>query len=384
MAWATEGHQVGKKRRFAIVGAGNIARAHVSACSAIEDIELFAACDTDAKRAQNFAESWNMPAHFGSVAELLKARPDIVAICTPHPSHPALIRQVAEAGIDCMVEKPLSVDLGSARDAVESVRKAGTRLGVIFQRRYWPAAQRLKAAIDEGRLGRIVQAECTVHYSRTPVYFSKERSPWRGTWEGEGGGVTVNQASNAIDLLQWLVGSFSTLYAQWDNAAHPTVEVDTMVAATATLSKGGLATISFGLNPRQTDKGFFEIVVYGDNGAWASLREEPEGAYGLNTQWEIPGEEAQVAALTEKERMQDHRMYRIVDQGRRPPELNPECYRAQYMEFLAYLDGEPGYALTGDEGLKSVEIIEAIYRSAREKRPVAWPIERGELGRSGE
>ena len=77
-------------------------------------------------------------------------------------------------------------------------------------------------------------------------------------------------------------------------------------------------------------------------------------------------------------------MYRIVDQGRRPPELNPECYRAQYMEFLAYLDGEPGYALTGDEGLKSVEIIEAIYRSAREKRPVAWPIERGELGRSGE
>ena len=202
--------------------------------------------------------------------------------------------------------------------------------------------------------------------------------------EGEGGGVTVNQASHAIDLLQWLVGSFSTLYAQWDNAAHPTVEVDTMVAATATLSKGGLATISFGLNPRQTDKGFFEIVVYGDNGAWASLREEPEGAYGLNTQWEIPGEEAQVAALTEKERMQDHRMYRIVDQGRRPPELNPECYRAQYMEFLAYLDGEPGYALTGDEGLKSVESIEAIYRSAREKRPVAWPIERGELGRSGE
>lgn len=364
-----------KRKRLAIIGAGNIARAHVIACSQIEDIDVFAVCDTDAERAKGFAESWKMAAHFGSVKELVAAKPDIVAICTPHPSHPALIRQVAEAGIDCMVEKPLSVDLRTAREAVESVRRAGTRLGVIFQRRYWPAAQRLKAAIDEGRLGRIVQAECAVHYSRTPVYFSKERSPWRGTWAGEGGGVTVNQASHAIDMLQWLAGPFSTLYAQWDNSAHPMVEVDTMVAATATLATGGLATISFGLNPRQTEKGFFEIVVYGDNGSWASVREEPEGAYGLNTQWEIPGEEAEIRAVTEAERAQDERMYRIVEDGRKPPQLNPDCYRAQYRDFLDYLGGKSGYALTGEEGLKTVEIIEAIYRSARQQQPISWPIE---------
>lgn len=364
-----------KTRKLAIIGAGNIARVHAMACAEIEGVSLFAACDSDGERARAFAEAWNMPAHFDSVEALLETRPDVVAICTPHLSHPALIKQVAKAGIDCMVEKPLAVDLQSARAAVEAVRQAGTRLGVIFQRRYWPAAQRLKAAIEDGRLGRIVQAECTVHYSRTPIYFSKERSPWRGTWAGEGGGVTVNQASHAIDMLQWLAGPFSSLYAQWDNAAHPSVEVDTMVAATATLAGGGLATISFGLNPRQTEKGYFEVIVYGDNGAWASVREEPEGAFGLNTQWEIQGEDVGMKALTEQERAQDRRMYRIVEEGRKPPQLNPDCYRAQYRDFLEYLDGKPGYTLTGDEGLKSVEIIEAIYRSARTRRPVSWPVE---------
>ena len=345
------------------------------ACREIVGVEMFAVCDSNASVAHGFAETWGMSKVFDSLESLIAAQPEVISICTPHPSHPELISRVAEAGIDCMVEKPLAVDLRSARAAVDAVHKSGSTLGVIFQRRYWPAAQRLKQAIEEGRLGRIVQAECIVHYARTPVYFSPERSPWRGTWAGEGGGVTVNQASHAIDMLQWLVGPLSSLFAQWDNAAHPMVEVDTMVSATGTLASGGLVSISFGLNPRQTDKGFFEVVVHGDNGTWASVREEPEGAFGLNTQWEIPGEELSAHAQMLAEKAQDRRMYRIVEDGRKPPQLNPECYRAQYQDFFDHLDGNSGYDLTGDEGLKSVEIIEAIYRSARTKRPVDWPIE---------
>jgi UDP-N-acetyl-2-amino-2-deoxyglucuronate dehydrogenase len=364
-----------RPRRMAIIGTGNIARAHAMACADLPGVELWAACDVDGDKAKAFAAMWAMPMHMDTVEELLRAGPDVVAICTPHPSHPALIQAAAAAGIDCMVEKPLSVDLASAREAVAAVERAGTRMGVIFQRRYWPAARRLKDRITEGRLGRIVQAECVVHYSRTMAYFSPERSPWRGKWATEGGGVTVNHASHALDMLQWLAGPFGSLYACWDNKAHPTIEVDTMVSATATLASGGLASISFGLNPRQTDKGYFELTVYGDNGAWANVREEPEGAFGLNTVWEIPGEEDEMRALTDRERALDRRMYRIVDNGRRPPDLDPTCYRAQYADFFAYLDGSPGYDLTGHEGLKSVELIEAIYRSARQRAPVFWPLD---------
>ena len=363
-----------KSRRFAIVGAGNIARVHAMACNEIGGIELFAVCDVDAGKAAAFAAERGFRRSFASLGELLAARPDVVAVCTPHPSHPGLIQQVAAAGIDCMVEKPLAIDLRSGREAVKGAESAGIELGVIFQRRFWPAAQRLKKAITDGRLGRIVQAECRVHYSRTPAYFSPERSPWRGKWATEGGGVAVNQASHALDMLQWLAGPFASLYAKWDNAAHPAVEVDTMVAATATLAGGGLATISLGLNPRQTENGFFEIVVYGNNGTWASVREQPEGAYGLNDQWEIPGEEAEMRSTTDAERAEDMRMYRIVAEGKKPTHYNPECYRAQYEAFFDYLDGKGAYELTGREGLKSVEIIEAIYRSAREDRPIHWPI----------
>ena len=363
-----------RHRRFAIVGAGNIARVHAMACAGVDGVELFAVCDSEDGKAAAFAADWGFQRSFRCLDELLATRPDVIAVCTPHPSHPDLVRRIAAAGIDCMVEKPLAVDLRSGRQAVADAEAAGIKLGVVFQRRYWPAAQRLKAAIDEGRLGRIVQAECTVHYSRTLAYFSPERSPWRGKWATEGGGVTVNHASHAIDMLQWLVGPFASLYAKWDNSAHPTVEVDTMVAATASLAGGGLATISFGLNPRQTEMGYFEVVVYGDNGNWASVREQPEGAFGLNTQWEIPGEKAEMQSITEAERAEDKRMYRIVAEGKKPPQYNPECYRAQYGEFFESLEGKGEYGLTGKEGLKSVEIIEAIYRSAREDLPVHWPL----------
>ena len=363
-----------KKRTMAIVGTGSIARVHAMACQGLPDVELVAACDVDVDRARAFAGRWGMERHMNDVADLIALRPDSVSICTPHPSHGELLRQIAGARIDCMVEKPLTVNLADARLALEAAEKAGARVGVIFQRRYWPAAQRLRKAIDEGRLGRIVQAECVVRYSRTLAYFSPDRSPWRGRWDSEGGGVTVNHASHALDMLQWFVGPFDSLYARWDNQTHPGVEVDTMVAGTAKLTNGGLASISFGLNPHQTEKGFFEVTVYGESGAWASVREEPEGAFGHNAQWEVPGEQDAMQELTARELAEDRRMYRIVDKGRKPPELSPDCYRAQYRDFFDHLDGKPGYGLTGREGLKTVEIIEAIYQSCRQDTPVHWPI----------
>jgi predicted dehydrogenase len=87
---------------------------------------------------------------------------------------------------------------------VETARAAGIMFGAIFQRRFFPAAQRVKAAIDAGHIGRITTAECIAHLGRDRAYFA--RAAWRGTWVGEGGGAWMNQAIHMVDLLQWMVG----------------------------------------------------------------------------------------------------------------------------------------------------------------------------------
>jgi UDP-N-acetyl-2-amino-2-deoxyglucuronate dehydrogenase len=358
------------KFRLAVVGCGNIARAHVAACQSIPGVTFAVAYDTDVARAVDFAATWGFESSTDDIGELARHGVNVAAICTPHPTHAALIERLASDGIHCMVEKPLDVDLAKAAAALRRADEANIKVGVIFQRRYWPAAQRMRQLIDSGRFGRIVQGECLVHFSRTPVYFSKERSPWRGRWDTEGGGVTVNQASHALDTFQWLMGPIDSIYARWANLTHPGVEVDTAVAATFAFKDGALGTASLALNPRQTERGFSQITIYSDTGNWAALREEPEGAYGLNVEWEVQGEEADMQRRTETEKAEGHRMYRIVDKGRKPPELMPDCHRLQYIDFLAYLRGNGDYRLTGYEGLKTVQIIDAVYRSARLDRPV--------------
>ena len=359
--------------RFGIVGTGNIARVHAMAVKELPYVELRCACDTIPRRGREFGRKFGFAHHADNLDDFLGSEIDVAAVCTPHPSHPPLVEQLASHGIHLMVEKPLGVELESSVRAVEAAQSAGVYLGVNFQRRYWPAAQRLREAIDEGRLGKVVQGECIVHFSRTLGYFSKERSPWRGRWDTEGGGVTVNQGIHAVDMFQWLMGPIESLFAWYGNETHPGIEIETTVTAAVKFRSGALGSISLGLLRRQTDRGFSRVVVYGDGGAWASVHEEPEGAYGLNREWEIPGEQEDGRATYEAERAEDRRMYRIVEEGRKPPIYYPDCQRLHYEDFFRRMGDNQEPFINGVEGLKSVEIIEAIYRSARSKGPVDFP-----------
>lgn len=369
----------GKTIRYAIVGAGNIARVHTMACKELGDVELVAIVDTDADRAESFARNWGYEKWTTNLEQLVELGLDVVGICTPHPTHAALIERIAALKLNIMVEKPLDVNLARSRAALKAADLHGVKIGVIFQRRYWPAAQRIKALTTGAAFGDIVQGECIVHFSRTQEYFSPARSAWRGRWETEGGGVLVNQASHAIDMFQWLMGPIEGVYAQWTNLTHPGVEVDTSVAATLRFANGALGVVSLALNPRQSDQSYSQISIYGSSGQWASVREEPEGSWGLNVNWDVPGESEAMAERTAKERAEDKRMYRIVENGLKPPIQYGECHRLQYADFFSYLrDGTP-YDLTGWEGIKTVEIIEAIYESARRNSLVSFPLQDREV-----
>jgi len=158
-----------------IVGTGGIAHMHAAAVASLAEGELVAVCDIVEEKAQAFAQEFGVSKVY-SDSRAFFADPQVEAalVCTPHPSHCPLAIQAAEAGVHVMVEKPLSVDLREADRAIEVAQKAGIKFGVIFQRRFWPAAQRARKAINDGKLGKIILGDCVVKWWRDRAYYARD------------------------------------------------------------------------------------------------------------------------------------------------------------------------------------------------------------------
>lgn len=361
--------------KIGIIGTGGIAHMHAAAVASLEEAELVAVCDVVKDKAAAFAQEFGVvPSQVYTDSKTFFRDSGIQAalVCTPHPSHCPLAIQAAEAGVHVMVEKPLSVDLREADRAIEAAQKAGIKFGVIFQRRFWPAAQRARKAIDDGKLGRIILGDCIVKWWRPKEYY--DRDAWRGTWAAEGGGVMVNQAVHAIDMFQWLMGPVDTIYGLWGNQSHPYIEVEDTAVAALRFKNGAFGVIetTVSTKPQLGSR----ICIHGENGASIGILEHPEGVVGVNDLWEIPGEEEEAARILAEERAKGDFMFRTVTlpDGTRKGEHRVTCHALQIQDFAHAIleDREP--AVNAVEGRKAVEIIMAIYQSGRTGQPVKLPL----------
>jgi predicted dehydrogenase len=300
-----------------------------------------------------------VPHVFSDAEEMLSSgRIEAVSICTPHPSHAPVLIAAARHGVHAIVEKPLTTDLAEADRMVEAAREAGIKFGTIFQRRFFPASQRIRRAIDEGRLGKVTLGECFARLHRDRAYFA--RDAWRGKWDTEGGGALMNQAVHVVDLLQWYMGPAVEVYGRWATLKHGDyIEVEDTVVATIAFENGALAIIEAATT---FDPPFgFRVAVHGTSGATVSLEESPESEQAVTDVWTFEGEEEQRAAWERDER------------GR--PGF-PEFHRLQLEDFVRAIIEDRDPAVTGEEGRKSLELIQAIYRTQQTRQPVSLPLTR--------
>jgi predicted dehydrogenase len=217
-----------KKLHFGIVGVGNIAPLHALAIQALPEAELVAVVTRNAERGQAFTEK------YGGVwqpdyAELLQ-RPEVdaVAICTPHDLHAPMAIAAALAGKHVLCEKPMARTTAECDAMIEACDRAGVTLGVVFQSRFEPLSLQLKRLLDEKTLGRILWSSANTIWYRSDDYYRS--GLWRGTWAHEGGGVLINQAIHAIDLMLWLTGMPDRVTAQTRTLNHA-IEVEDGVIA---------------------------------------------------------------------------------------------------------------------------------------------------------
>jgi predicted dehydrogenase len=354
--------------RTALVGCGKVGHIHATCLQREREAELVAVCDAQADRATAFAAQYGgRPfADFGTL--LRETQPQAVLIATPHPLHAIPAIAAAQAGAHVLVEKPLAATLADCDAMIAAARNTGVQLGVISQRRFYAPVQRMKAAIDAGKLGRPALGVFIMYSWRDPAYYRSD--PWRGQWATEGGGVLVNQSPHQLDLLQWFMGPIAEISGCWANVNHPAIEVDDTAVAVLRFKNGGLGSIVTSVAQRPGI--YTKVHIHGTSGASVGVETDRGATFvagmsrveepALNDIWTIPGEEHLLAQFQAEDRVR----FAQID-------ATTHYHALQIRDFLQAIRAGRAPSVTGEEGRVVVEMFTAIYRSQQERRPITFP-----------
>ncbi|MGF7046582.1 putative dehydrogenase [Paenibacillus sp. DS2015] len=193
----------------AIIGCGSIFPLHANAIAGLEGIKLLAVADSDMTKADQAGVEYGCLATHDYRDILDREDIKVVHLCTPHYLHAEMAIDLLNAGKHVLTEKPLAVDLPSARRMLEAAEHSKGQLGVVFQNRYNDPSFRMKEMIESGTLGNLICMKGIVTWHRNDAYYRD--STWRGAWDTEGGGVLINQTIHTLDLLQWFGGEIASV-----------------------------------------------------------------------------------------------------------------------------------------------------------------------------
>ncbi|MET0322978.1 MAG: Gfo/Idh/MocA family oxidoreductase [Duganella sp.] len=342
-----------RKLRFALVGCGRIAHNHFAALDRHADrCELVAVCDVDPV-ALDRAVTRTGAAPFDNLDRMLAgADVDACIITTPSGLHPEQAVQVARAGRHVITEKPMATRWEDAKRMVAACDAAGVRMFVVKQNRRNATLQLLKRAVDKKRFGRIYMVNLNVFWTRPQAYYNS--APWRGTWEFDGGAF-MNQASHYVDLIDWIIGPVESLQAYTATLARD-IEVEDTGVISLRWRNGALGSMNVTMlaYPHNLEG---SITVLGEKGT-ARI-----GGVAVNEvqQWEFADADADDALVAQA----SYATASVYGFG----------HPLYYDNVIAVLRGEAEAETDGREGLKSLEVLIAAYRSARDGRRVALPLD---------
>ena len=223
------------KVRIGIVGLGNMGSVHVGHVQRLSNTELVAVCDRCPDKLAEICAKHNV-AGFSDYAQMLEsAEMDGVIIATPHYDHPPMTLTAFAAGIHVLVEKPLAVHVKDARRMIAAYHQARAThpelvFAAMFMQRTYGFWRKIKAMIEAGELGTLIRTTWIItDWFRTQHYY--DSGDWRATWQGEGGGVLINQCPHNLDLYQWLVGMPTRVHGFVSFGKHHRIEVEDEVTA---------------------------------------------------------------------------------------------------------------------------------------------------------
>lgn len=355
--------------RFAVVGAGVIGRTHAACIAGLApDATLALVADEVPGRARDLAAAYGAEAVTSAAAVFGRADIDAVAICTPSGRHAEHAVAALDAGKHVIVEKPIDVTLRAAHRVAEAEARGAAIVTVVSQHRFDPSSQLVHRAVSEGHLGRLTSAVASVAWWRDQDYY--DSGDWRGSWALDGGGALMNQGIHTADLLVWMLGEPVEVSARTACLAHQRIEVEDVAVAVIRFASGALGVLhaTTAAYPGLTAR----IQVHGDRGsavidsdrltyfhvASANARSAADDAAAIN----------QAADL-------------LKDQTQAPtagsdPSAVSDAHLHQYRDFAEAIKQGRRPAVTVDDAIRALAVVEAVYESARtgETVPIEVPV----------
>jgi UDP-N-acetyl-2-amino-2-deoxyglucuronate dehydrogenase len=339
------------KLGYGIIGCGVIAPWHARSVKKIADAELIAVCDIIPEKAEKLKTDFEAQYAYTDYRDLLAREDiDVVSICLPSGLHAAIGIEAAKAGKHIMCEKPLDITLENIDSFVRACHENDVKLACIFQRRTSKLWQLVKKTVDDGKIGKMVLASAYLKYFRSQEYY--DSAGWRGTWELDGGGALMNQGVHMIDLLRWIMGPVDTLFSFADHLARKIEVEDTCVASIKFKSGAfgtleGTTSVTPGMNHR------FEL--HGETG---SILIDGETI----VKWGVPGEDKDEITAG----LQDN----VGNAASDPTAIAADGHEMQIADLIAAVKEDREPMIGGEEARKAVELILAIYQSAKTGQPV--------------
>lgn len=344
----------GRKIRFALVGCGRISKNHFDSIREHADqAELVDICDIDPAALARAVQATGAVGHSSLTTLLQKTTADCVILTTPSGLHPQQAIEVARSGRHVLSEKPMATKWEDGVRMVRACEEAGVHLFVVKQNRKNATLQLLKQAVTQKRFGQIYMVSLNVFWQRPQVGYY-DQAKWRGTWELDGGAF-MNQASHYVDLLEWLIGPIDSLHAYTATLARDIEAEDTGVIGIK-WRNGALGSLNCTMltYPKNLEG---SITILGEKG---TVR---VGGVAVNEiqEWQFADSDPN----DEKIKAASYETTSVYGFG------HPLYYR----NVIQTLRGEAEPDVDGREGLKSLEVLIAAYRSARDGVRVGLPLE---------
>ncbi len=346
--------------KVAIIGAGAISSAHMEAYLQFPDrCQIVAVCDIYPEKAEKKAKEFNLDATIYDDHTKMLNREDIdlVSVCTPPYTHSEITINFLDSGKNVLVEKPMASSLEECDAMNAAAERNNKMLSVISQNRFRTPMMKLKSVLDTKLMGPIVHTQVDSFWWRGHSYYDLW---WRGTWEKEGGGCTLNHAVHHIDIFKWMNGMPSEVTAVMSNASHDNAEVEDISVAICRYDDGSLAQITSSVIHHGEEQ---QLIFQGKNAR-------------VSVPWKVKASTSKGNGFPEEDGELEAQIQQYYDEL---DEVQYEGHTGQIDDVLTALENGTPILIDGKQGRQTLELISAIYESASTGKTIKLPLTKDNL-----
>ncbi len=346
--------------KCAIIGCGRISTNHVTAIER-NGFDLVAVCDVLPERMESLLAKHGLEgdrsiARYVDYRQMLAEHPEIelAAVATESGEHARIALDLIDAGVNCIVEKPLAMSMADANEIVRRAEETGVKVCACHQNRFNVAVQKTRDALEAGRFGRLSNGAVNIRWNRNRAYY--EQAPWRGTW-AQDGGCLMNQCIHGIDLLRWMMGGdVVEAYGATGQRQHGYLEAEDIGVAVLRFADGAVATVEGTVNvyPRNLEE---TLCLIGETG---TVKVGGKSTNNIDV-WDFADETEEDQANKGLEEATSN----VYGNG----------HTAVYADMADAIANDRAPYIDARAGRDALEVVLAIYKSQKTGLPVRLPLD---------